>query len=777
MRILAYALAAIVASAWFCSEADAQSYLNLSWDQLDPSDDWTAQLLRGVFPAIGGAGGADGQNQRTVLGILVGLFSGFVCLIALVWIIYATILQIIRAGEHARVLDEHTSYMAPVRIAFAAVMMLPWPATGTSVAQALVMQGAMGSIGAARLLWSEAIRAIGPDAVPIAEPMVPGTKAIVAGLLQNEMCRALVNAAANNPGMAPAPAAVAGGGPPGGAYVTWPYSLAVGNASGAPVCGTVTVRQPGGETLLHGVDIDMTARQREILQGVVEGVLRPAAETAAAALFTTREASALAPLQAAYVAGVDRYTGELVAAASEITAALRAAVTADVMRAGTVARNQQRLSALGWSSAGAYSLELGRLNGATLSILASTPVVNPPNYQNLGPHLSADLRPLLHAVTSWRDAITTHVQTTDGTDVPGGYADLFTGATPGEEGAGLLERVARAMRLNERVLNAFIAVSSPALSMWQDPFAAQIQLGHRLVMIALTALGLAAVLASTPAAAAVLAANVLTLNFTGAAATASGYMAVQFLSAPIFWLLMSFLIPGLILAYILPMLPYFFWFAGVLGWIVLVLELLIAVPLWMFAHITYRGEGLHGRGFQGYSMLLNMLFRPALMLIGLFAGYVVYAAAAWFLQMTFGVAAGFVLMNGWLVTNLIGVGLLMCSFVLAHIVATTQAFRLISIIPHHVVRIAGLEPANRVDMDGVAQQLGPLGMAGALGAANAATTAALPVAQRIGERQAALAAPSGRSQPMDRTVAASSDVVGPPPRDGGVDGRGGGRQG
>lgn len=763
-------------SAW----AQSPDFLGLQWSQLDPADDWTAQLLRGVFPALDGGGDAgEVQNQRTVLGLLVGLFSGFVCLIAVVWVVYATILEIVRAGDTGRLIDERTSFVAPVRMAFAAVMMLPVPGSGTSVGQALVMQGAMGGIGAARLLWSEAVRAIGPDAVPIAEPMIPGTKAVVAGLLQNELCRALVNAAANNPAMAPAPAPVAGGGGSVGAYVAWHYSLAVGNASGAPVCGTVAVRQPGGETVLHGVDIDMTARQQEILQDVVEGVLRPAAEAAGAGLWSTREASALAPLQGAYVSGVARYTDGLTAAATEITAALRAAVTAEAVRAGTPARNGLRLSSLGWSGAGAYSLELGRLNGATLAVLASTPVVTPPNYQNLGPHLSADLRPMLHAVASWRDVVTTHAQTTDGTDVPGGYADLFTGASPGDEGAGVLERVARAMRLNERVLNAFVQMASPAQSMWRDPFAAQVQLGHKLVMAALTALGVAALLASTPATAAVMAANVLTLNFTGAAAAATGYMAVQFLGAPIFWLLMSFLIPGLVLAYVLPMLPFFFWFAGVLGWIILVLELLVAVPLWMFAHMTWRGEGLHGRGFHGYAMLLNMLFRPALMLIGLFAGYVVYAAAAWFLQMTFGVAAGFVLMNGWLVTNLIGVGLLMCMFVLAHIVATTQSFRLISIVPHHVVRLAGLEPANRVDMDAVAQQMGPLGMVAALGTVNAAMASALPAAQAIGERRAAaaLAAPDGSAAPMDRTVAAASDVVGPPPgRNGGLDGDHGGRQ-
>ena len=380
------ALAALALLMWpEAAGAQPADFLGIRWSDLSPGDDWTATFLRGIFPAIGqDATGGSFPQQRTVLGVLCGWMSGFVGLIAVVWVVYATILEIVRGGEQARFIDERTSMLAPFRIAFAAVMMLPTPGTGTSVAQVLVMQGAMGGIGAARFLWARAVEAIGPDAVPIAEPMIPGTKTVVAGLLQNELCRALVNAAANNPAMAPAPAPapapVASGGGPAGASVAWHYSLAVGNASGAPVCGTVTVRQPGGETILHGVDIDMTAQQQEILMGVVEGVLRPAAEAAAAGLWATREASALAPLQAAYVDGVDRYTAGLTAAATEITAALRAAVTAEAMRTGSEgARNGLRLASLGWSGAGAYSLELGRLNGATLAVLASTPVVNPPN--------------------------------------------------------------------------------------------------------------------------------------------------------------------------------------------------------------------------------------------------------------------------------------------------------------------------------------------------------------------------------------------------------------
>ena len=751
----------VVAATLWAGGASAQGVSDIRWEMLLPGDDWTAQVLRGIFPAIGQPDGSgDVANQRTVLGILAGLLSGFVGLIAVVWVIYSTCVQMMRVGYERRVMSDSVSPWSPVRMALAVVLMFPI-AGGTSVGQALVMQGAMASIGMVRLAWSEAVRAIGVDAVPIAQPMIPGTKAIVAGLLQNEMCLALVAAAAANAEFAPAPRPVTGGSSESGAYVMWPYRLAIGNATGAPVCGTVTIRQPAGASTLHGVNIDMTQRQQGILEEVTAGIIRPAAQSMAMALWDTREARVLAPMQQVYVQAVDRYTAELTAAATEITQQLRAAVTADRLRNGGQGdRNADRLSALGWAGAGAYSLELGRLNGATLSVLSSTPVVNSPNYENLGPNLSSDLKPLMSSVMAWQQHLNTHVQTTDGRDVPGGYADLFTGASPGDEGLGVLERISRAMRLNERLLNTFIEATSPTLQMWQDPMQAQIQLGHKLMLASLAAMGMAAVLASTPLTAGVMAANALTLNFTGVAAAATGHLAVNFLATPILWLCFGLLIPGMILAYVLPLIPFFFWICRVLGWLISVVELLICLPLWMAAHITYRGEGLHGRGLQGYAQLFGILVTPTLALLGLFSAFVLYAACCWLLQMCFGVAAGFVLMNGWLVTNIIGVVVMMVAFVGCHVVMTTQCFRLISIIPHHALRILGFEGSNRVDSDSVTRELGVAGLAGTLQATQTSLTAAVNAIQQQSARGGAAPAQRVLSGPMDATTDAATRVSG-----------------
>jgi hypothetical protein len=147
------------------------------------------------------------------------------------------------------------------------------------------------------------------------------------------------------------------------------------------------------------------------------------------------------------------------------------------------------------------------------------------------------------------------------------------------------------------------------------------------------------------------------------------------------------------------MIPWVMWIAGVAGYLILVCEAMVAVPLWMLAHLTFDGDGLHGRGFAGYELLFNILFRPVLMLIGLFLGYFIFTCISWLIRMSFGIAAAFVLGDGWIVTNWLGLFVLLSIFVLSHVVAAIASFRMITLIPHHIPRMIGFSSANRVDMD------------------------------------------------------------------------------
>lgn len=763
--------------------AQANPY-DVAWSALNPGDDWTAQLIRSIFPVPGAAGATGGGGigtAGTVIGNMLGQLTGAVMIFMVAFVGYGLIQHSVAAAETARVLGNRTAVNSwlPVRIAFAALMVWPLP-SGFSFGHVALSQVGIWGVGLAHNLYRTAIQAIGPDAAPIAEPIIPGTKRTVAGLMQVELCRALVNAASSNPNMVPRPQPVTGAAASGSGYVTWSYGLSAGNETGAPVCGTVTVASSVDLQANAAGDVaDMSAVQQRILTRVLADDIRPTAETIADDLWRSRRAAGLDAMMGVLQSATAGYTDQLTQAATGVTAALRGRYTVQAMRNGSIGVQdaQTQISALGWSGAGAYYMEIARLNGMTLSLLSATPTVNGPNWRGLGRYLSADLAPLVHAVSEFQDRLNTHVATADPMDRPAGGADLFSGATPTEEGSGLLEQVTRKLNISERVLDFFTKSLSPSANNWADPFAALVKLGHGMVLIALTSLGAAGLLASSTASSAAIAWNLLTLNVGGAVATFSGHLVMNALGTPIFYGLMCLLVPGLIIAFVLPMIPMLMWTMGILGWLVMLCEAMVSVPLWAFAHVAFQGDGLHGRGLRGYAVAFNLLLRPSLMLFGLFLSYFCFAAISRLIFMTFSVASGFALSRGWLVSNLLGVVVMLAMFVLAHTVAVIACFRMISLLPQHVPTWLGLDAADRLDTHSLAQDAGLIGLATTLqeirtGAASGVSR--LPAGgagqdagrRALGYTAAEAEAPPATGGGMDRTVAAATEATPPARREG-----------
>lgn len=738
------------------------------WSALSPGDDWSATIIKNLFPLNAGDGSSAISSENTVIGQMLGQFTGFIMALAAAWVSYATIIQIHRAAETGRILSNTTSSWAPVRLFLAIIMMFPL-ATGFSAGQGAVIQVAMWGIGMARTLYSNAVQSIGPDSMPIATPIIPGTHNVVAGLMQSELCRDLVNDASGNPNLIPEPTATTGGSIGFGGYITWVYGLATGDATGNPVCGSVTIREPGQSPNQAGVYISMGQKQEDALTQVLTSDIQGPAQTAAAQLWQTRDASALIPLQAAYTKAVQDYTNTLTADATQVGQQLESAFQAAQARNGAVdlQQGQNQLNDLGWTSAGAYYLEIADLDGRTLSVLTATPTINAPSYAGLGESLSSDLAPLMTSVLNYQSDLQTYVQTADGMSAPGGNADIVTGQSAKDDDPGILEEVMRKLNLAEPAVDALVNAISPSSDNWTDPFTALIHLGHVLITLALTAIGLATLLSSSTGTAASTAWNLLTFNWAGAGASLAAHLFMTFLGIPIFYGCLAMLVPGLLLAFVLPMVPFAMWIAGVAGWLVLVFETIVAVPLWAFAHLTFQGDGLHGRGIEGYSLLINVLVRPCLMLIGLFLGYYLFTCLSWLIFQSFGIAVHFVLQQGYIVTNLLGAVVMICIFVLLHLGIALLSFRLISLFPHHVIKMIGFAtPANRVDMDDFAVRATTVGMGAALSRIEGGAKEVLAYAQKHGQRGAngAIRGPGGGGaaprQISDSTADAGADSAG-----------------
>ena len=88
------------------------------------------------------------------------------------------------------------------------------------------------------------------------------------------------------------------------------------------------------------------------------------------------------------------------------------------------------------------------------------------------------------------------------------------------------------------------------------------------------------------------------------------------------------LIAGVVLAYVLPALPFIRFLFGIVGWIVAVVVAVLAVSVFLAAHVT-RGDGdrlTTNATRQGWLFLPGLILRPVLMLFGLILGYFVFVA-------------------------------------------------------------------------------------------------------------------------------------------------------
>ncbi|MAM35482.1 MAG: hypothetical protein CMH28_10455 [Micavibrio sp.] len=90
---------------------------------------------------------------------------------------------------------------------------------------------------------------------------------------------------------------------------------------------------------------------------------------------------------------------------------------------------------------------------------------------------------------------------------------------------------------------------------------------------------------------------------------------------------------GFLLYYIIPLLPFMYFFFGVAKWIQTIFEAMVAVPLWALAHLKIDGDGLAGpAAANGYYLLLEIFIRPFLVIMGMIASISIFTAMAFIMN-------------------------------------------------------------------------------------------------------------------------------------------------
>lgn len=82
---------------------------------------------------------------------------------------------------------------------------------------------------------------------------------------------------------------------------------------------------------------------------------------------------------------------------------------------------------------------------------------------------------------------------------------------------------------------------------------------------------------------------------------------------------------GFLLYYILPFLPFIYFFFAVGSWVKSIFEAMVGAPLWALAHLRIDGDGLPGRAaLSGYLLIFEIMLRPIATICGLIGGMAIF---------------------------------------------------------------------------------------------------------------------------------------------------------
>ncbi|WP_192485068.1 MULTISPECIES: DotA/TraY family protein [Cysteiniphilum] len=167
---------------------------------------------------------------------------------------------------------------------------------------------------------------------------------------------------------------------------------------------------------------------------------------------------------------------------------------------------------------------------------------------------------------------------------------------------------------------------------------------------------------------------------------------------------------GVLFSLFVPMIPYVLFWVGAISWLLLVIEALIAAPFMGLGIVYPEGHKVFGKSQPGIAMMINLMFRPMLMVIGLLGAIlltytVVSLSAAGFHQV-----ADFVLLqvrpdkdNVSLVAGVMG-ALMVLMYASFMVLVFTKCFSLIYTLPDKVLSWIGGQPVSQ----GGEQEMGEL---------------------------------------------------------------------
>ncbi len=608
--------------------------------------------------------GFSGSSASAFFPIL-SAFDDVVFAFVTLWVVYIMTIAVVNTAHSGKAMGErfHTLY-TPMRTAIAMVMLAPIPGIGISAIQAVLLGFVWVSIGGANYLANTATSYMAEHGGMLTALAPSGGTRLAQGMLQSLVSREYIhNFESPNPGSAVpvfapgSPTWTAAGS--GGAW-TYTFSNPATGGFAPGQLGQIVIR-------CHAQSGPMCAAQKAAVMQMAQ-TLAPYAETVVRAAQGTVGQTTAPAIQVP--------TSPLYVAASQYDATVAGAISAEQSQISPqFAQSMDNLNAhihtYGWLSLGAYYWTIARSNSALQDRVDETPGWT--GYD--GKAVAADLGPF------------------DSQRLDGVLTQVANGALavkpPQQQNSSVIMSA-----LDELIpsnLQTLFARPAADFLLNGDPVA-NLQRAGQIILDGEVGGILASYVTARVAAKSVDSATAGIPLVGKIISGADGVPAriLRYLSPYVLLFLGALTIIAFAWAFYIPSIPFILWVFGVLGWLMLVVESLVASVLWAAGIATPEGEGLLGeRGSQGFMLFLNVMFRPALMVIGFFASFLLLTTIGnW-------VGAGFVAFWGqenssvWISWNPLmwigSVGLVTyLAMELAH-----KVFELITWIPENVMRWIG----------------------------------------------------------------------------------------
>ena len=169
---------------------------------------------------------------------------------------------------------------------------------------------------------------------------------------------------------------------------------------------------------------------------------------------------------------------------------------------------------------------------------------------------------------------------------------------------------------------------------------------------------------------------------------------------------------GFSTAYYVPVMPYMLFIFGVIGWLMAVIEAMVAAPIVALGMTHPEGDGALGKADQAIMILMNVFLRPAMMIIGYLAGIALCYVSIWILNSGFQHVMQFIQgeadgSGGWSSTawkggegytnwaGLYGFFFSVLIYTTLYLTLAQKAFDLIFTLPDHIMTWIG-GPASQV---------------------------------------------------------------------------------